>query len=318
MVASPIDPFLKDSGIFVLDGGLATELENRGHVLDSSLWSAELLRTQPDAIRSVHLAYLEAGADCIVTASYQASIEGFCSMGLTRTEAENLLRRSVEVAEEARRRFAAEQRAIRRTPLVAASIGPYGAYLADGSEYRGAYEIDEPGLRAFHEPRWHVLVGCRPDLLAIETIPSFPEATVVRDLLETTPEMPAWISFACRDGESINDGTSITRCVRLFSDLPQVVAIGINCTSPEYLASLILRIREAAPGKEIVVYPNSGEIYDPVGKRWAGTSDPIDFGSAARTWYASGARLIGGCCRIGPVHIRAARRALNDVIPPIQ
>ncbi len=299
---------MRDRGVFVLDGGLATELEQRGHVLDTPLWSASLLRDDPEAIRAVHLAYLDAGADCLITASYQASIEGFCSLGLTAHEAEGLIRRSVDLAREA----AAEAP---EKPLVAASIGPYGAYLADGSEYSGHYPVGETELRNFHEPRWHILVDCRPDLLACETIPSFSEAIVLRDLLELTPDMPAWVSFACRNGRCINDGTDIAECARLFASCAHVMAVGINCTAPQHIKSLIGRVHDAVPDKEVVVYPNSGEIYDPVKKRWAGVSTPLEFGAAARIWFEHGARLIGGCCRIGPDHIRTIRHTLPNIRP---
>ncbi len=302
----------------MLDGGLATELENRDHVLDTPLWSAALLQAQPEAIRAVHLDFLKAGADCIVTASYQASIEGFCSLGMTRGEAEGLLRRAVDVALEARERFVnapSIRTPERRRPLIAASIGPYGAYLADGSEYRGHYPVGKHELRAFHEPRWKILVDCQPDLLAIETIPSYPEAVVLRDLLECTPEMPAWVSFACQDARRINDGADIEECARLYATCPQIVAIGVNCTAPRHVPSLIQHILKAAPDKEVVVYPNSGETFDPVGKRWTGVCDPIDFGAQARHWHTEGARLIGGCCRVGPGHIRAMRQALCESEP---
>ena len=306
---SPIDPFIEKQGLLLLDGGLATELEAQGFVLDTPLWSAHLLRTHPNAIRKVHRAYLEAGADCIIAASYQASLAGFLAQGFSAHEAASLLGRAVTLANEACDQYV-EGATARMRPLVAASIGPYGAFLANGAEYRGDYGVSKSQLRAFHEPRWAVLATSSIDLLACETIPSFQEAEVLLALLHQTPGVFAWMSFSCRDGAHISDGTSIAECAALFDDCEQVVAVGINCTAPRYIPSLIEQVRVGAPGKPVVVYPNSGEVYDGAARTWVGTSDPLDCGIAAGEWFRRGARLIGGCCRMGPRHIEAMRNAL--------
>jgi len=198
----------------------------------------------------------------------------------------------------------------RMRPLVAASIGPYGAYLANGAEYRGDYGVSKSKLRAFHEPRWETLAASPVDLLACETIPNLQEAEVLLELLRQTPAVFAWMSFSCRDGEYISDGTSIRECAVLFEDCEQVAAVGVNCTAPRYISSLIKQIRAGAPCKPIVVYPNSGEIYDGEKRTWLGTSEPLNCGIAAGEWYRNGARLIGGCCRMGLRHIKAMREAL--------
>jgi len=316
MMANKIDVFIEKHGMLVLDGGLATELEARGISLDTHLWSAQLLLENPGAIRDVHLSYLEAGADCIITASYQASVPGFVSYGLSEQEAKNLLSKSITLADEARDRYlecSTGREPERARPLVAASIGPYGAYLADGGEYRGNYGISDDELRAFHESRWEILAASPADILACETIPSFQEAEVLLGLLRQTPGVYAWVSFSCRDGEHISDGTPITECAALLKDCEQVAAVGVNCTPPKYISSLIERIRTAAPGKPIAVYPNSGELYDVETRAWIGTSNPLNSGTAAVEWYRSGARLIGGCCRMGPNHIKAMREALSNL-----
>lgn len=315
MMINKIDAFIEKHGMLMLDGGLATELEARGTVLDTHLWSAQLLLENPDAIRDVHLAYLEAGADCITSASYQASVPGFVSYGLSEQEAVALLGKSITLAADARDRYLAGStggKNGRRRPLVAASIGPYGAYLADGGEYRGDYHISKSELREFHAPRWEILAGSSADLMACETIPSFLEAEVLLEILRQTPGVYAWMSFSCRDGEHISDGTPITECAALLSDCEQVGALGVNCTPPKYISSLIENIRSAAPGKPIAVYPNSGELYDVETRSWIGTSDPLNSGTAALEWFRSGARLIGGCCRMGPNHIKAMREALSN------
>jgi homocysteine S-methyltransferase len=306
-----IETFIQKHGVLLLDGGLATELEERGIALDTHLWSAQLLSTNPGAIREVHLAYLEAGADCIVSASYQASIEGFVTYGLSEDEARGLISKSAQLAIEARDEYS--QRSGRMPPLAAASIGPYGAFLANGSEYRGDYGVSKNKLRAFHEPRWEILTASPLDLLACETIPGYQEAEVLLELLCQTPGTFAWMSFSCQDGKRISDGTAIRECAALLKDCEQVAAIGVNCTAPRYISSLIAEIRAGAPGKPVIVYPNSGEVYDGETRTWIGTSEPLNFGAAAAGWYKQGARLIGGCCRTGPKHIAAIKEALANM-----
>lgn len=312
MTTSPLTPILEHQGAVVLDGGLATELEAQGFVLDSDLWSAELIARRPDAIEGVHTAYLEAGADVVVTASYQASYAGFRAAGRSDREAETLLRTATALAVDARDAFwRAHSHHDRARPLVAASVGPYGAYLANGAEFTGDYDVDPDGLRAFHGRRFAVLADTPADLLACETIPCLQEAEVYVALLrEQEPGTCAWLSFSCRDDAHISDGTPIEQCGRLVETCEQVVAVGINCTAPRYLDGLIARLRTSAPSKEIVVYPNSGEDFDTDQRVWTGTSDPHDAGTAASAWHRQGARLIGGCCRTGPDHIRAIRRTL--------
>lgn len=306
--AATLRRWLRQRPFVMLDGGLATTLETQGHDLKDALWSARLLRDDPDAIRKVHRDFLDAGAECLVTASYQATLSGLEKLGLSRREAVELLRRSISLAAEACREAAAETRAAHRA-LVAASVGPYGAYLADGSEYVGDYDLDREALTAFHEPRWKVLAGgC--DLLACETIPSFAEAQALLDLLRQTPSVGAWFSFSCRDETRISDGTPLAECAALCADSDQVLAIGVNCTPPALIDSLLAQVARAAPGVPIVVYPNSGELYEAGSRRWAGKGSADSLAVQAADWWRAGARLIGGCCRTAPSDIRALRLSL--------
>jgi len=301
---NPIMPFIERQGALVLDGGLATELERRGANLDDALWSARLLADDPALIRQVHLDYYWAGADCCTSASYQATVPGFVTRGLSAGAARALIRRAVALTNEARDAFwAAGPHARRLRPLVAASVGPYGAYLADGSEYRGDYDLDEAGLLAFHRERWALLAGCGADLLACETLPSFAEARALARLLAETPNAWAWFSFTCRDGACISDGTPIGECAAYLAGRPGVVAVGVNCTPPHLIPDLIRAI-SAATDTPIIVYPNSGETYDPAARRWRGESAPAEFGTFSREWRKLGAALIGGCCRTTPAHVR--------------
>ncbi len=308
---NPVDRFLELQGFLVVDGGLATELEARGCDLSDDLWSARILLDDPQLIRRVHLDYLKAGADWITTASYQASICAFERRGLSCDDAIDLLRRSVTLATDAREAFWNEYKIEkgRLRPLVAASIGPYGAYLADGSEYTGRYDLDAPGLREFHESRWRILAEAGPDLLACETIPSLVEAEVLASLMDETPEAFVTMSFSCGDAQHLRDGSSLADAVRLVAEQPRVVAVGVNCVSPALVADLVREIRRTIQ-IPIIVYPNSGEEWDAVHKVWTGVAEVQEFGGACRDWAEAGARLIGGCCRTTPEHVGAIRKSL--------
>jgi homocysteine S-methyltransferase len=304
-MSNPITPFLQKQGALILDGGLATELERRGCDLSDELWSARLLMDDPDLIRQVHLDYYWAGADCCTSASYQASVPGFMRRGLSAEQARELIARSVQLVIQARDQFWSipANRAGRLRPITAASVGPYGAYLADGSEYTGDYDLDEAGLTAFHRERWQLLAGSGADILACETIPSFAEAQALAGLLDEIPGVFAWFSFSCRDGARISDGTPLAECAAYLASRAGVAAIGINCTPPRFIPDLI-RAVTAVTDKPVIVYPNSGETYDPITKCWRGEVDPSEFGTFSREWRKLGAALIGGCCRTTPQHIR--------------
>ena len=310
--ASPFERFLDRQGFVVLDGGLATALEAAGHRLDTALWSARLLLDAPDAIRAAHLAYLRAGADCVTTASYQASFEGFAAAGLDAREAESLLGRSVELAREASDAFwsASAEREGRLRPIVAASAGPYGAYLADGSEYDGRYVIGRDALADFHRRRLHVLAGTSADLVAFETIPSSIEASVIAEILAEVPETWAWITFTCMDAERLWDGSGITEAVSAALAAPRLAGVGVNCTAPRHVKALVTAVRSVTD-LPVLAYPNSGEVYDADAHRWVGEAAGEEWLAGASDWFAEGARVIGGCCRIGPLTIRRLRAELE-------
>ena len=299
----------------ILDGALATELEARGARLDDSLWSAKILLEQPEMIRRLHLDYFLAGADVAITASYQASMEGYQGRGLSHRQARALIRRSVELAKEARELFWADpgNRAGRIYPLVAASVGPYGAYLADGSEYRGQYGLSVQELAGWHRPRMEALLEAGPDLLACETIPCPEEAEALLLLLEEFPEARAWVSFSCQDGRRISQGERFKDVVKMVEGAPQVLAVGVNCTPPRYIHSLLKEARRVS-SKPLVAYPNSGERWDAARHCWVEGEQAGGFGALPLEWFAEGARLIGGCCRTGVEDVRALREVVRDTI----
>ena len=307
---------LARGGVLVLDGALATELERRGADLKDPLWSAKLLIERPELIREVHLDYFRAGADVATSASYQATFEGFVRRGIGRDEAAALMRRSVELACAARDEFWSDpaNRAGRERPLVAASVGPYGAMRADGSEYRGYPEVTQAALADWHRPRLEVLAAAGADFLACETIPAPQEAAAIASLLPALRgadgrPVDAWIAFSCRDGAHVCQGERFADAVAALDGRPGVAAIGVNCSAPEHVALLVAQAR-AATALPIVVYPNSGERWDGAARCWHGERDAADFAAQAMRWRNAGARLLGGCCRTGPQEIRALRAAL--------
>ncbi len=294
---------LARDGPVLLDGGLATQLEAQGQNIGGALWSAGLLRSDPDAIVAAHRAYIDAGAECLATVSYQASREGFAMLGISAEEADSLLLLSVELA-----RRACEDAG--SAAAVAASLGPYGAMLNDGSEYDGSYSVSPTVLRKFHQTRLRLFDASGVDVLALETIPSVREAEVLAELLRDC-STPAWVSFSCRDDKCISDGTPIVEVAQFFVDHPTVLALGINCTPPQFAPELIRELCRAVPGKHVMAYPNSGETYNASDGSWSGTVTPLECSDAAREWVAAGAKIVGGCWRMGPEHIRIMASVLG-------
>jgi len=271
----------------LLDGGLATALEDLGNTFTSELWTGELLKSAPDQIREAHAAFVKAGAEIIITSTYQVSFPGCLAKGWSHKEVVDALINSVELAREA------------NAPKVAASIGPYGAYLADGSEYRGNYEATEEELRDFHKERLEILIACKPDFLAIETIPEIREARVLLQLLkDMNNTIPVWIAFSCKDelrlcsGESFRDAAKVSK--ELGADY-----VGINCTSPELVTALLESAKEYGP---FVVYPNAGRTWNEKLKRLEGATVKLS-DQHIQQWSDCGATIIGGCCGIGPKEI---------------
>ena len=285
----------------ILDGGLSNVLESMGCDLDHKLWSARLIKSNPEAIIKAHVSYLEAGATCITTSGYQASVQGFMDMGATREQARQLLLDAVSLAITARKQFL-NSTGLKRSIYIAASLGPYGAYLANGAEYTGDYKVSAPQLITFHKERLDILETSKADFLAFETIPSLLEVEVLSELLRNSAK-PSWVSFSCKDGAHLNDGHKIHDAVKILADHSTVFAIGVNCTAPKYINQIIEVLKNEAPDKRIVVYPNSGEVYHAKSRSWIGVADPVLFGKMAEEWLTKGADIIGGCCRIGPDHI---------------
>ncbi|HEY1804250.1 MAG TPA: homocysteine S-methyltransferase [Terracidiphilus sp.] len=294
--------------IHVIDGGLATELEYEGARIDGPLWSAHVLEDEPDKLLAVHRAFIQAGAECIATCSYQVSRMGYAEVGLTAEQADRALLRSVELA----RRAAAEFP--ERRVLVAGSLGPYGAALHNGGEYHGNYDCSYDDLVRFHRERIEILAGAkgaqRPDLLAFETFPSLEEARAVGEAMTPWPELRCWFSFSCRDETHVSHGERVADCAALVASFPQTAAIGVNCIPPKWAPALIAELRSGS-NKPVLVYPNSGEGWDAARRVWTGVTDPEEFGAHAAQWFGAGAQLVGGCCRIRPEHIREVARGVT-------
>jgi S-methylmethionine-dependent homocysteine/selenocysteine methylase len=288
------------TGPLLLDGGLATELEAAGHDLSDELWSARLLADAPEAVVQAHRAFLDAGADVITTASYQATVDGLARRG---HDGAALLRRSVDLAREAVRRYGGD-----RPRWIAASVGPYGAALADGSEYRGDYGLSVAELVSFHRDRLRILAEAGPDVLACETIPDEREAEAILQALDGLG-VPAWISFTVAGGRT-RAGQPLPEAFALAGAADAVLAVGVNCSSPAD-ATAAVPVAAASTHTPVVVYPNSGEAWDAGARRWIGPNDVG--GLDGDRWIADGARLIGGCCRVRPYHLTSLRRAIDRV-----
>lgn len=299
---NPLTALLEKQPFIVLDGAMATELEARGCNLADSLWSAKVLVENPELIRDVHLDYFRAGAQVAITASYQATPAGFAARGLDEAQSRALIGKSVELARKAREAYLAEN-AHAGTLLVAGSVGPYGAYLADGAEYRGDYVRSAQEFTEFHRPRVEALLDAGADLLACETLPSFAEIKALAALLSEYPRARAWFSFTLSDSEHLSDGTPLRDVVAALADYPHVVALGINCIALENTPAALAHLHSLT-ALPLVVYPNSGEHYDAVSKTWHHQGEACETLSGyLPTWLASGAKLIGGCCRTTPKDI---------------
>jgi homocysteine S-methyltransferase len=287
---------------------MATELERRGHDISGPLWSARILLEKPDAIEQLHYDYFASGADCVISASYQASYDGFAKLGLSREVISSLLLQSVSLAQSARDRINA-LRADGRVRYVAASVGPYGATLHDGSEYHGNYGLSVAELRSFHEERFAVLAESGADALACETLPSFDEARALVELLREHPATDAWVSFTSPDGVHTAHGEELVDCARFLEGEDNVIAVGVNCVHPRVVGTTIRHLT-AGTDKPIVIYPNSGETWDAVERKWTGISESETLAALAPSWIEAGASIVGGCCRTGPKEISDLANAL--------
>lgn len=293
------------AGPVVLDGGLATRLEARGADLSDDLWSARLLLDHPDEIRAAHADYFAAGAQVAISASYQVSYEGLATRGLDRTETDRLLRRSIDLAREA-----ADEAVGDGPRWVAASVGPYGAMLAHGEEYTGDYGLSVAALRAWHRPRLAALAQGGADILAIETIPSLAEAEALLTELAGTG-LDCWLALTA-DEDATRRGEPIGEAFAMARDVREVVAVGVNCCEAATAGALVADAARLS-GKPVVVYPNSGEGWDGESRDWSG--DVAFSAEAGVDWVHDGARLVGGCCRVGPDEIAALADAVHPRVP---
>ena len=283
-------------GPWPIDGGLSGELEKRGHDLADKLWSARLLRDAPDAIAQVHQDYVDAGGRVIITASYQASRQGFMATGMSQDQADDLMRLSISLAKEV-------AKTAKEKVWVAASVGPYGAVLGGGQEYVGNYGVAHADLVAFHRERIAVLASADPDVFACETIPDLDEVRALLEVLADYPEIPAWITMSAQDGDSTCAGQGIGHLAELVATCDSVVSIGINCTKPEFVTPLLKKLssKTALP---LVVYPNAGRVWDGENMCWIGQGHDTLPTPIITEWVKAGAVLIGGCCGLGPDAIR--------------
>jgi len=309
-----IEKTLEKYPFIVLDGGLATELERKGFVLKDRLWSARVLVEHPEAVRDVHLSYLSAGADCITTSSYQATVRGFLAEGFSPSEARELIVTSMRLAKEAIDIYNESSGKDKSgpVPFIAASAGCYGAYLADGSEYRGDYHLTKKEYMDFHRERLDILISAGADLIAFETFPSFEEAEAVSDLMDEFKDIFYWIVFTVKDHIHTSHGDILADCIRMLSGKKNISGAGINCSQPEFVTPAIELLDKKI---NIVVYPNSGEHFYTDCSCWRDDHGAGDYSKLAPEWFGKGAKIIGGCCRTGPDDIRKISEFRKSIIP---
>lgn len=319
-VENPWTEILKGRRFLVLDGGLASEIERQGVAIDGDpLWSARLLLDNPSLLEDIHLAYARAGAEILTTATYQASLPGLAAAGLSVVESREVLAKSVHLARRAGTRWAQSRGLTEvKRPLVAASMGPYGAYLADGSEYTGDYVQDKAALRAFHEERMAVLANAGADILACESIPSLAEGEVLLDLLDAYPHLPCWISFTCRDARHVSHGEPVAACLSMAVHFPHVLA-GVNCLHPHLVGPLMASLLDSDGPAVQVVYANRGDTWIADSRTWD-TSPSLDdaaYAACAASWSQRGALLIGGCCGTTP-STTTRLASLSSALAPVR
>ncbi|MDM8205989.1 homocysteine S-methyltransferase [Ligilactobacillus salivarius] len=286
----------------VLDGAMSTPLERLGADTNNDLWTAKALIDNEELVYEVHKMYFEAGADLIITDTYQANVQAFEKVGYSEKEARNLIKKAVKIAQKARDDY--ENRTGKHN-YIAGTIGPYGAYLANGSEYRGDYELSTKEYQQFHLPRIEELATTGVDILAIETQPKLDEVLAILELLkEKYPQQKVYVSYTLSDDDTISDGTPLPRAIHALEDYSQVIAVGINCVKLELVEPALKNMKEITD-KHLIVYPNSSAVYDPKSKTWSQPKTSATFEELIPNWYEAGARIIGGCCTTGPKEIKA-------------
>ena len=307
---NPIKPILEQKKHMIIDGALASELQRRGCDLNDSLWSAKVLIEQPELIQQVHYDYFKAGADCAITASYQATPMGFAQKGIELEESIKLIKTSVKLAQQAKMQYLNDIKQDKAL-LIAGSVGPYGAYLANGSEYTGDYQLSESEFIAFHKDRVTALIDAGVDILACETMPSFSEIKALAKLIQQFPMVNCWFSLTLKDQQHISDGTPLTEVIEYLNSIEQIVSVGINCIALEKVTPA-LEVLSKLTSKPLIVYPNSGEQYDPTTKQWhKNHHHNCTFANQLDTWIKLGAKLIGGCCQTTPEDIVEIHQLLN-------
>jgi homocysteine S-methyltransferase len=299
----------------VIDGALATHLESLGQDISGALWSAETLLKEPMLIAETHMDYYRSGANVAITASYQASVPGLVKhLAMSEDEAMDLVRNSVELASKARDEYEAECPGVQL--FIAGSVGPYGAFLADGSEYRGDYVVGKEEMKDFHRGRIEALVQAGVDVLACETMPTKGEVEALLELLTTEfPHTEAWFTFTLRDGKHISDGTPLQEIAKMFEGEGQVVAVGVNCVADDFVGEAIGELMKGLTGATVIVYPNSGETWNAKARSWGGQrTDGASLAEKTVKWHKAGAKMIGGCCRTTPEDIKTMSAALEKYV----
>lgn len=293
---------------FLIDGAMSTALEQLGADTNNSLWTASVLANQPALVKKVHQEYFKAGARLAITDTYQANVPAFIKNGYSKQEAHSLIKQAVTLAKEARDEYQQETGIYN---YVAGALGPYGAYLANGSEYTGDYYLSTIEYQQFHRPRLTDILTVGVDVIAIETQPRLDEVLAELDLVkELAPDTLCYVSFSLKDSTYLPDGTPLAVAARTVAKYPNVFAVGVNCIPLEEVTAAIETIHQVTD-KPVIAYPNSSATYNPATKTWSyprGRRDLVDY---LPQWLAAGLTIIGGCCTTTPQDIAALHAYLK-------
>lgn len=293
----------------LIDGAMSTALEQLGADTNNPLWTASVLDKQPNLVKQVHQEYFKVGARLAITDTYQANVQAFVANGYSERQAHALIKRAVQLARDARDEY---QQATGVYNYIAGAVGPYGAYLADGSEYTGDYQRSEAEFKEFHRPRLTDILSVGVDVIAIETQPRLDEVIAVLKLAkELAPTIPCYVSFSLKDHASLADGTPLAVAAATVDQYDNVFAIGANCIPLERVAPAVTVIRRATD-KPIIAYPNSSAVYDPQTKTWAYPHGHRSLASYLPQWLSAGVTIVGGCCTTTPADIALLHEKLTE------
>ena len=284
--------------IKLLDGSMSFPMEQLGYNLKNKLWTGKALINNPDLIKDIHKGYIDAGADFISTSTYQISFDRLKNMGYQSEEIKKIFQKSVDIVKDA-----IEESKLKKEIKIVGSFGPYASYDPEASEYIGEYDSTDIEIKKFHLNNIRIIEETDLDIILYETIPCLREIKILSEALShSTKEI--WISITCNEEMEFRDGSSFKDACEIISKIEKITTMGINCFSPLLVKKAIDLLKKYS-NKKILIYPNSGEIYNPKERFWTGNNEFNN--SMIKNWLSLYPDIIGGCCRIGYDDIKKMR-----------